>query len=172
MVLSPASDVFHTHKHPQIGSQARLEEISLQISRAPSFSQCILSILPWRFQPFWHPSTPDLSSQLCKTTRLYLDASPGTAAWKVPPGWNNGRTPHLLSLFQESIVFACCLMSEKSCSICVVHFSCCLRQEGNSELCCSIMSQSINLTYVPHLSVLPQSGTYPPQMSCWARVSS
>lgn len=72
----------------------------------------------------------------------------------------------MLPLVQELLsCVAYRLMSGKSTFRYVVHFSCCL---SNSELWCS----TISLTYVPHQSILPLSGTYPPQISYWARVSS
>ena len=154
----------HTHTHPQIGSSLRCEEIPLQISRPLSLSLSLSFMLCLENSSHLDLlQLQNLSCQLSWTARLYPDTRPGTAARKLPLGWNSSGHSLLLSFCQQLLpCVVCCLMSENTCITYVVHCSCYLRQEGNSELCYSITFWSTDPTCALHLSILPESGTYPP----------
>lgn len=73
--------------HIHSWAQSSLEEIPLQISRAHSVSlSASLVFCPENSSHLGLPQFQNLSSELSKTTRLYLDASPGTAACKLQAG--------------------------------------------------------------------------------------
>lgn len=96
-------------------AQSSLEEIPPQTSRAHSVSlSASLVFCPENSSHLGLPQFQNLSSELSKTTRLYLDASPGTAACKLPPSWNNSRSPHMhsISVITSFFYVQCCLLSD------------------------------------------------------------